>query len=114
MWMPGNTAAMMTAKMVIASAERLMAMRHFWRKSKSTAEINVPAWPMPTHHTKLVMSQAQSTVLFNPHVPMPVPRRYKMHPTPYTAMRLEMVIMIFHPKGAGPMIGPTTSSVMSL
>ena len=30
-----------------------------------------------------------------------------MHPTPYTAMRLEMVIMIFHPKGAGPMIGPT-------
>ena len=57
---------MMTAKMVIASAERLMAILHFWRKSKNTAEINVPAWPMPTHHTKFVMSQAQSTVLFNP------------------------------------------------
>ena len=69
---------------------------------------------MPTHHTKLVMSHAQSTVLFKPQVPMPVPRRYRMQPTPYTAMRLEMVIMIFQPKGAGPMMGPTTSSVMSL
>ena len=30
---------MMTAKMVIASAERLMAIRHFWRNNSSTAEI---------------------------------------------------------------------------
>jgi hypothetical protein len=29
------------------------------------------------------MSQAQSTVLFKPHVPMPLLIRYKMQPTPY-------------------------------
>ena len=105
---------MMTAKMVMASAERLMAMRHFWRKSRSTAEINVPAWPIPTHQTKFVMSHDHPTVLFKPHTPMPVPSRYRMHPTPYTAMMLEIVIMTFHAFGAGPWIGPTTSSVMSL
>ena len=29
MWMPGKMAAMITAKMVIASADRLMAILHF-------------------------------------------------------------------------------------
>jgi hypothetical protein len=36
-----------------------MLVRHFCRKRKRMAEISVPAWPMPIHHTKLVMSQAQ-------------------------------------------------------
>ena len=49
----------MTAKMVIASAKRLMLVRHFCRKRKRTALMSVPAWPMPIHQTKLVMSQAQ-------------------------------------------------------
>ena len=105
---------MMTAKMVMASADRLMAIRHFWRKSNNTAEISVPACPIPTHQTKLVMSHDQPTVLFNPQTPIPVPNRYRMLPTPYTAMRAAMVIMIFQPMGAGPSMGPTTSSVMSL
>ena len=56
----------------MASAERLMAMRQRWRNRSRTAEISVPAWPMPTHQTKLVMSQAQPTVLLRPHTPMPV------------------------------------------
>ena len=30
-WSSGNRPAHMTAKIVIASAERLMLMRHFWR-----------------------------------------------------------------------------------
>ena len=51
--------AQMTAKIVIASAKRLMAVRHFCRKMKRMALMSVPAWPMPTHQTKLVMSQAQ-------------------------------------------------------
>ena len=49
----------MTAKIVIASAKRLIAVRHFWRKRKRMALISVPAWPMPIQQTKFVMSQAQ-------------------------------------------------------
>src|SRR5690606_633474 len=68
----GNNPAWITEKMVMASAERLMAILHFCLKSNNTAEINVPACPIPTHHTKLVISQAQPMVLFNPQVPIPV------------------------------------------
>src|SRR5690606_10340058 len=66
----------MTAKMVIASADRLMELRQFWRKIKRTAEISVPAWPIPTHHTKSVISHAQPTVLFSPQAPIPVQNVY--------------------------------------
>ena len=46
----------MTAKIVIASAKRLMPVRHFCRKRKRIALMSVPAWPMPTQNTKFVMS----------------------------------------------------------
>ena len=36
------------------------------------AEIKVPAWPIPTQKTKLVMSKAQPTVWFMPQTPIPV------------------------------------------
>ena len=49
----------MTAKIVIASAKRLMAVRHFCRNRKRMALMSVPAWPMPIHQTKFVMSHAQ-------------------------------------------------------
>src|SRR5262245_66226555 len=42
-WKTGYTAAHMTAKSVIASAKRLIEVRHSWRSSRSTAEIRVPA-----------------------------------------------------------------------
>ena len=42
-WMPGKMPAQITAKMVIASAVRLIEVRHFWRNKKRMAEINVPA-----------------------------------------------------------------------
>ena len=51
----------MTAKMVIASAARLIEVRHFWRKRKRIAEMSVPACPIPTQNTKFVMSHAQPT-----------------------------------------------------
>src|SRR6185503_11929506 len=57
--------------MVIASAERLMELRQFWRKSSKIAEMSVPAWPIPTHQTKPVMSHDQPIVLSRPHSPMP-------------------------------------------
>ena len=65
----------MTAKIVIASAERLIDVRHFCRNSSRMAEISVPAWPMPIQNTKLVMSNAQPTVLFSPQMPMPFANR---------------------------------------
>ncbi len=49
----------MTAKMVIASAKRLMAVRQRCRKMNKMALMSVPAWPIPTHQTKFVMSHAQ-------------------------------------------------------
>ena len=61
----------MTAKMVMASAKRLMEVRHFCWKSSRIAEISVPAWPMPIHQTKLMMSKAQPTGWLLPHMPMP-------------------------------------------
>ena len=71
MWISGKSAAHITANSVIASAERLIEVRHFWRNRNKIAEISVPAWPMPTQNTKLVMSKPQPMVLFRPQVPMP-------------------------------------------
>ena len=59
--MPGKIAAQITAKSVIASAARLIDVRHFWRSKNKIAEISVPACPIPIQKTKLVMSQAQPT-----------------------------------------------------
>ncbi len=39
------------------------------------AEINVPAWPIPIHQTKFVMSHAQSTGWLLPQMPMPLTTR---------------------------------------
>src|SRR5512143_1481425 len=72
MWMMGKIPAQITAKIVIASADRLTEVRHFWRKRNRMAEMSVPACPMPIQKTKLVMSNAQPTVLLRPQVPIPV------------------------------------------
>ena len=72
MWMSGKSAAQITAKIVIASAERLIDMRQRCRNSSRIAEISVPAWPMPIQNTKLVMSNAHPTLLFSPQTPIPV------------------------------------------
>ena len=61
----------MTAKMVIASAARLIDVRHVWRKRKRIAEMSVPACPIPTQKTKFVMSQAQPTGTLRPQIPIP-------------------------------------------
>src|SRR3954471_13668284 len=69
--MPGNVNAHITAKMVIASAARLIEVRHFWRKRKRIAEISVPACPIPTQNTKLVMSHAHPTGTLRRQTPLP-------------------------------------------
>src|SRR5690348_8246873 len=69
--MPGKSSAHITAKIVIASAERLIEVRHFWRKRKRIAEISVPACPIPIQKTKFVMSKAQPTGTLRPQMPTP-------------------------------------------
>ena len=62
----------MTANSVIASAKRLIDVRHFCWNSSKMAEISVPAWPIPIHQTKLMMSKAQPTGMLFPQAPMPL------------------------------------------
>ena len=47
-------------------------MRHCCLKSSRIAEISVPAWPMPIHQTKLMMSNAHPTGTLLPQMPMPL------------------------------------------
>jgi hypothetical protein len=66
----------------MASAKRLMLVRHFCWKSRRMAEMSVPAWPIPTHQTKLTMSKAQPLGWLLPHMPMP---RARVTVTPRTS-----------------------------
>ena len=63
--------AQATANSVMASANRLMELRHFWFSSNRIAEIRVPAWPIPIHQTKLVIAKPQATGMRMPHTPTP-------------------------------------------
>ena len=71
----GNNAAQATANSVIASAKRLIDVRHVCLKSSRIAEISVPAWPMPIHHTKLMMAKPQPTGMLMPQMPVPTNSR---------------------------------------
>src|ERR1035437_3212718 len=68
----GNMPAQATANSVMASAKRLMELRHRWFNSSRMAEIKVPAWPMPIHHTKLVMANPHITGVRMPQIPVPL------------------------------------------
>jgi hypothetical protein len=63
--------AQATAKSVIASAKRLIDVRQVCFNSSRMAEISVPACPMPIHHTKFVMSNAQPMGMLLPQMPIP-------------------------------------------
>src|SRR5436190_12035590 len=93
-WMPGKIAAQITAKRVIASAERLIEVRHFCRKRNRIAEMSVPACPIPIQKTKFVMSQAQPTGRLLPHTPIPVSTRYVSIPRSIIMMALVMLSRI--------------------
>src|SRR5437764_15431820 len=68
-WSSGNMPAQATANSVMASAKRLMELRQRWLSSSRMAEIRVPAWPIPIHQTKFVMSQAHMTGVRFPQMP---------------------------------------------
>ena len=88
--MPAQT----TAKMVIASAKRLMELRHCCLKSSRMAEISVPAWPIPIHQTKLMMAKPQPTGMSRPQMPTPL-RNSQV--TAVNSMR-QMVLASMKPK----------------
>ena len=48
-----------TANSVIASEKRLIEVRQSCFSRNRIAEISVPAWPIPIHHTKLMMANPQ-------------------------------------------------------
>ena len=65
----------MTAKIVIASAKRLIDVRQSCLSSSRIAEISVPAWPMPIHQTKLMIAKPQPTGMLTPQMPVPLSSR---------------------------------------
>ena len=67
----GKSPAQETAKRVMASANRLIELRHCCRSKRRIAEISVPACPIPIHHTKLMISQPHITGLLMPQTPTP-------------------------------------------
>ena len=64
--------AQATANSVMASANRLMELRQLWLSSSRMAEISVPAWPIPIHHTKFVMANPHITGVRSPQMPTPL------------------------------------------
>jgi hypothetical protein len=66
--MPAQT----TAKIVMASAKRLMELRQPCLNSSRIAEISVPAWPMPIHQTKLMIAKPQATGCVIAQMPTPL------------------------------------------
>ena len=102
----------MTAKMVIASAARLIEVRHFCRKRKRIAEMSVPACPMPTQNTKFVMSHAQPTGTLSPQMPIPSQKSHETA-TPRRPRSARAGMKKNHqPIGVGRSTGSATASVM--
>ena len=68
----GNMPAQATANNVIASENRLIDVRQSCFKRNRIAEISVPAWPIPIHHTKLMIANPQPIGMFTPQMPTPL------------------------------------------
>jgi hypothetical protein len=102
----------MTAKIVIASAARLIEVRHFCRNRKRMALISVPAWPIPTQKTKPVMSQAQLTVVLIPQMPVPFHTRRTSDPRRIIATLTVKARASFHGPGVLASTMPDTCRVI--
>jgi len=77
-WLTGglhSPVAAVLVLVVIASAARLIEVRQRWRSKNKIAEMSVPAWPMPIHHTKLMIAHPHITGCCNPQTPTPVDMR---------------------------------------
>jgi hypothetical protein len=99
----------MPAKMVMASANLFMDVRHRCRKRKRIAEINVPACPIPTHQTKLIIAQPHPTGTFKPQMPVPVAIRYPIEKSNKRRSDTEMLNATHHMGGVVPSV---TSAIL--
>lgn len=79
----------------MASAKRLTVVRHGCLNSSSAAEMSVPAWPMPIHHTKLTMGIPQATGMLLPKMPMPVVMSLTTD-TRYTMSTIALMVKPIH------------------
>ena len=95
--------AQATANNVMASAKRLMELRQRWLSSSRMAEISVPAWPIPIHHTKFVMANPHITGVRMPQMPTPLAIRTTTdhkntnsseNPTPKPAIQKSGVFLV--------------------
>src|SRR3954466_9768785 len=111
-WKTGKIAAQTTAKIVMASAARLIEVRHFCRSRHKMAEMSVPAWPIPIQNTKLTMSHAQLTGFAWPQTPTPVATRYVMPPTVNEATKHARMKQTHHHAGVLPSMMPQILSVI--
>src|SRR5437762_2363683 len=102
-WKSGKMPAHATANSVIASAKRLIDVRHVCRSSRRIAEMSVPAWPMPIHQTKFVMSNAQATGWLLPQMPMPLTTRYPSDTSSSIVSRHVMPNPAYQPSGGRPL-----------
>ena len=84
--MSGKVPAQTTAKIVIASAKRLMELRHVCLKRSRIAEISVPAWPIPIHQTKLMMANPHAPGMVTPQMPTPFRNSHVIATTNRVAM----------------------------
>src|SRR5271170_7722929 len=75
----GKIPAQHTAKIVIASANRLIEFRHVCLNSSRIAEMSVPAWPIPIHQTKLIIAKPHAPGIVTPQIPTPF-RNSQVHP----------------------------------
>ena len=97
----GKIPALATAKSVIASAKRLIELRHDWRSNKRMAEIRVPAWPIPIHQTKLTMAKPHPIGMVTPQMPTPLRKRYPRAKSSIMVAMKAMPKPINHPLVAG-------------
>ena len=102
----------MTAKMVMASAARLIEVRHFCRKRKRIAEMSVPAWPIPTQNTKFVMSHAQPTGTLRPQMPIPSQNSHDTATPRRPRSARDGMKKSHQPIGVGRSTGSATTSVI--
>src|SRR6202035_2091397 len=91
--------AQATAKSVIASAKRLIEVRHCWRRRRRMAEMRVPAWPMPIHQTKLTMGNPQPTGWLTPKIPTPRQNSQVTEVRNIIMKRKEMAKARYHQRG---------------
>src|SRR5664279_2048745 len=110
-WKRTNCAAAATAKSVIASANRLMDVRHVWRRRSRIAEMSVPACPIPIHQTKLTMSMPHATGMLMPQIPTVRTRSFAIVTKRSWAARNEIAKPTYHHLGV---FRRTTALILSV